>query len=91
VKAKVEGREPIRLTNNPEVIDLLNITNKLFNYARESNLNQLKSYLSEGAEINARNSDEKTLLQLAVQQNRLEIASILLERGANVNDLSENL
>jgi tetratricopeptide (TPR) repeat protein len=85
-----QDRAPVQLTNNPEIIGVLNIIDKLFNYVRKSNLNELINYLSEGAVINARNSDEKTLLQLVVQQNRLEIALILLECGANVNDLDEN-
>ncbi len=57
---------------------------------RESNLNELITYLSEGAEIKACNSDGRTLLQFAVERNHLEIALTLLECGANVNDLDEN-
>ncbi len=40
---------------------------------RESNLNELITYLSEGAEIKACNSDGRTLLQFAVERNHLEI------------------
>ncbi len=47
-------------------------------------------YLNKEAEENACNSDEKTLLQLAVEQHHLELASVLLVRGANVNDLDED-
>ncbi len=85
-----QGRAPVQLTNNPEITELLNIIDKLFNCVREGNLNELISYLNMGAEVNACNSNEKTLLQLAVEQSHLEIASVLLERGANVNDLDED-
>jgi tetratricopeptide (TPR) repeat protein len=82
-----QGRAPVQLTNNPEITELLNIIDKLFNCVREGNLNELINYLNKGAEVNACNSDEKTLLQLAVEQNHLELASVLLEHGANVNKL----
>jgi ankyrin repeat protein len=85
-----QGRTPAQLTNNPEITELLNIIDKLFNCVREGNLNELISYLNKRAEVNSCNSDEKTLLQLAVEQNHLELASVLLERGANVNKLNEN-
>ncbi len=85
-----QGRSPVQLKNSQEIIELLNIIDKLFNCVRESNLNELISYLNKGAVVNACNSDEKTLLQLAVEQNHLELASILLERCANVNDLDED-
>ncbi len=48
------------------------------------------SYHNKGAEVSACNSEEKTLLQLAVEQNHLELTSVLLERGANINDLDED-
>ncbi len=48
------------------------------------------SYHNKGAEVSACNSEEKTLLQLAVEQNHLELTSVLLERGANFNDLDED-
>jgi ankyrin repeat protein len=50
----------------------------------------LISYHNKGAEVSACNSEEKTLLQLAVEQNHLELTSVLLERGANINDLDED-
>jgi tetratricopeptide (TPR) repeat protein len=83
-------RAPVQLTNNPEITELLNIIDKLFDCVREGNLNELISYLNRGAEVNSCNSDDKTLLQLAVEQNHLELASVLLERGANINKLDEN-
>ncbi len=85
-----QGRAPVQLTNSPEITELLNIIDKLFNCVREGNLNEFISYLNKRAEVNPCNSDEKTLLQLAVEQNHLELASVLLERGANVNKLNEN-
>ncbi len=84
-----QGRAPVQLTNNPEITEFLNIIDKLFSFVREGNLNELISYLNKGTEVNSCNSDEKTLLQLAVEQNHLELASVLLERGANVNFLDE--
>jgi tetratricopeptide (TPR) repeat protein len=85
-----QGRAPAQLTSNPEISELLNIIDKLFNCVREGNLNELISYLNKRAEVNSCSSDEKTLLQLAVEQNHLELASVLLEHGANVNKLNEN-
>jgi tetratricopeptide (TPR) repeat protein len=85
-----QDRAPAQLTNNPEITELLNIIDKLFNCVREGTLNELISYLNKGAEVNACNSEEKTLLQLAVEQNHLELASVLLEHGANVNKLDED-
>jgi ankyrin repeat protein len=85
-----QGRAPVQLTNNPEITELLNIIDKLFNCVREGNLSELIIYLNKGAELNAFNSEEKTLLQLAVEQNHLELASVLLSRCANVNKLDED-
>ncbi len=85
-----QGRAPVQLINNPDITELLNIIDKLFNCVREGNLNELISFLNKGAEVNACNSDGKTLLQLAVEQNHLELTSVLLERGANFNDLDED-
>ncbi len=82
-----QGRAPVQLTNNPEITELLNVIDKLFICVREGNLNELISYLNKGAELNACNSDKKTLLQLAVEQNHTELVSVLLERGVIVYDL----
>jgi ankyrin repeat protein len=50
----------------------------------------LISYSNKEAEVNACNSNEKTLLELAVEQNHLELPSALLECGGNANDLDED-
>jgi hypothetical protein len=40
----------------------MNIIHKLFTCVREDNLNELINYLNKEAEVNACNSEEKTLL-----------------------------
>ncbi len=62
----------------------------MFNCVTECNLNELISYSNKEAEVNACNSNEKTLLELAVEQNHLELPSALLECGGNANDLDED-
>ncbi len=83
-------KAPVHLINKPEITELLNIIDKLFSYVTECNLNELISFFNKGAEINAFNSNEKTLLQFAVEQNHLELPLVLLECDANANDLDED-
>jgi ankyrin repeat protein len=57
-------RVPDHLINKPKITELLNIIDKLFNCVTECNLNEIISYSNKEAEVNACNSNEKTLLQL---------------------------
>lgn len=49
------------------------------------NIDQVKSLISQGADVNAKNEQGQTLLHLACQRGNTETAKLLINGGANLN------
>lgn len=55
------------------------------NAVRDGEVETVRSLLSDGADIEMRDADERTPLLLATRQDAVEIARLLIEAGADVN------
>lgn len=60
-------------------------------YVKENNLTRVKEALKNGADSNATDTNQQSLLLLATQNNNLEMASLLVSNKADVNQQSNNL
>ena len=97
---RVDGTDavPERLLQNlVELVDeyegwLLKFSNlpPIFSAAREGNLAGVKSALDAGFDIQQRGPDGMTLLMLAAVGGHQEVASLLIDRGADVSALCED-
>ena len=97
---RVDGTDavPERLLQNlVELVDeyegwLLKFSNlpPMFSAAREGNLAGVKSALDAGFDIQQRDPDGMTLLMLAAVGGHQEVASLLIDRGADVSALCED-
>ena len=57
----------------------------LLEAAKDGNLTVLKTALEKGADINAKTSDGKTALMVAIEMGHTELVSYLTEKGADVS------
>ena len=97
---RVDGTDavPERLLQNlVELVDeyegwLLKFSNlpPIFSAAREGDLAGVKSALDAGFDIQQRDPDGMTLLMLAAVGGHQEVASLLIDRGADVSALCED-
>lgn len=58
--------------------------------ARKGWMKELKALISSGANVNAKNKNNKTALIMAVQTGHTEIVKILIDAGADVNVQTDN-
>jgi len=58
--------------------------------AADSDIDQVKSLLSRGADVNAEDEEEKTPLHYAAQTGKMEVVQLLVEAGADVNAMGKN-
>ena len=63
----------------------INNNNKLIQSSKFGNKETVEKLLKEGADVNAKNSEGYTALELASRNGHTEIVSMLLEKGADVN------
>lgn len=97
---RVDGPDAVSerlLQNLVELVDeyegwLLKFSNlpPIFSAAREGNLAGVKSALDAGFDIQQRDPDGMTLLMLAAVGGHQEVASLLIDRGADVSALCED-
>lgn len=62
--------------------------NTYLHKAAMHNLNSIVSLLNKGIDVNDRNKDGDTALSLAVKNNNKDIVEVLLNNGANVNNIN---
>ncbi|WP_264683262.1 ankyrin repeat domain-containing protein [Wolbachia endosymbiont (group B) of Euphydryas aurinia] len=62
---------------------------ELINSVKQSNLNKVKEYINEGADISTKDNHGKTPLHIAAKRGLLDIAKFLLDKGADI-DAQEN-
>ena len=58
------------------------IIDDLFNAAQSGNLERVKELVEQGANVNAKKIDGKTVLQYAAQSNNPELVEWLKDHGA---------
>ncbi len=61
------------------------INKSLRNAASKNKLQEVKSLLAKGADVNSKNSSKMTALHFAAAYNHLEVCKVLIDHGANVN------
>ncbi len=76
----------------PEIIDepIIDINNQLLIAINDHSITDVWNYLNQGANPNAKYNDGQTALSYAISKNLLEIASILIESGANIENLDND-
>ena len=74
-----------KLTKLPEPTKPTEPTESLHKAAADGDIDQVKSLLSRGADVNAEDEEEKTPLHYAAQTGKIEIVRLLVEAGADVN------
>jgi ankyrin repeat protein len=70
---------------------LASSVDELFEAAKAGNSSQIRRILSAGVDVNSRNNDKVTPLQVAVNWNQLDAVKALLSHGANPNYVGGNL
>ncbi len=61
------------------------INAKLFQAVKKGDINEVRRLISEEANVNAEDDDEKTPLHFAAENGHEEVVKALLNKGANVN------
>lgn len=59
--------------------------NSLVSLAEQGNVQDVKSLVEQGVDIEQRDSRQRTALMAATHENHLEVARFLIEQGADVN------
>ena len=57
----------------------------IWTVAKEGNIAAVKQYLSDGSDVNAKDENGITLLQIATGEDHKEIVELLIANGADVN------
>ena len=76
-----ELEEPAKIIKRDEQ----ELTNSLLKAVQESDVDTVKMLIKQGADVNACNEEGKTLLMLAVEDNRKDIVELLLTARADPN------
>ena len=66
------------------------LNDELLSAAKSGDVTEVSRLLAEGADINARGKDDETPLHAAVEEEREEIAELLISKGADVNAMADD-
>lgn len=58
--------------------------------AADGDIEQVKQLISKGADVNAKDEEEKTPLHYAAEAGKMEVVKLLVEAGADVNAMGNN-
>lgn len=83
-------RKPWELSSNQDIIHLLVSTDKLFAAVKRNSHLEVECAVNEGAFVDARNTDNATVLHHACWKGYSEIAKILLKSKANPSAISKD-
>ena len=61
------------------------LNQKLFQAAENDNIKDVKALIEKGADVNAKDKEDISVLSLTAKNNFLNIAKFLIENGADVN------
>jgi ankyrin repeat protein len=81
--AKSSGK--IKFTPDAQQVHVPESTESLHQAAAKGDNEQVKSLISQGADINAKNRTGDTPLHVAIANHKIETASLLIQKGADVN------
>ena len=73
------------LPTQTPVKENINKNEALLQAAKDGNINKVKELLSEGANVNAKDSNGKTALMYAAEKGYLDIVKLLVNGGANIH------
>ena len=79
-----------KLTKSTEPAELTEPTKSLHQAAADGDLEIVKSLISKGADVNAKDERENTPLCYAVKSGKMEVVQLLVESGADVNAMGKN-
>ena len=83
--------EPVAETSAPDIKPVNPEADKaLLNQYFLSDIDKVKQYLADGANVNAKDKRNKTPLHKAAYGGHREIAELLIDKGANVNARDKN-
>lgn len=77
-----DGPSALSLVKNQKMLNLLVSTPDIFNALYSNDIELFKSLIKEGHNINSKTLIEDSLLSLAVQERKKQIAELLIEAGA---------
>ena len=78
--------QTINITSDKELKEIFKDVNAALMWsAFEGHIDTLQEFLSKGADVNARDSNSKTVLMMASEEGHTDIVKILLAKGADVN------
>lgn len=83
-------KKPWELSSNEDIIHLLASINKLFAAVKRNSPLEVECCINEGAFVDARNTDNATVLHHACWKGYSEVAKILLKSKANPNTISKD-
>ena len=67
------------------------LNQKLIEAIEGEDVNKAKILIEKGADVNARDKEDISVLSLTAQNNLLDIAKLLIEKGADVNETDKFL
>lgn len=88
----LQGTTPEELAkknHHNDITKLLQQTKKLFIAVEQNNLEKVKSYITKGAYINAKDKNGETPLHLASCSDHSVIAQVLIKEGANIEAIDK--
>ena len=72
--------------NRGEYKEVSDMKSEIINVVKSNDYNKTKELLEKGADINAKDERDRTLLMIAVYNNNYEISKLLIEKGADINE-----
>lgn len=81
----MHNHKPIEATDNSEIVNLFNVTERLFKTVKQNNSLEVQQCIKANAFVNAKSIENVTPLHHASWKGNDEICHILLQNGANPN------
>lgn len=79
------GKTPKDLTQNSDIIKIFDTVDELFNAVDGNDVLAVKKLINDGSAVNAKISDNWTVLHIAAKKGFAEVCDVLLENKANPN------
>lgn len=84
-KENSSGKTPKDLTQNNDIIKIFETVEELFNAVDGNDLLAVEKLINDGATVNAKISDNFTVLHIAAKNGFFEVCDVLLKNKANPN------
>lgn len=73
------------------IVDLNDFENPMLNAARDGNIKELESLISDGADVNTSDIFDNTPLSVSAHFGRTETAAFLIQQGAHVDGIGRGM